>query len=259
MPFIIKIYIFLFVSALSAQNNWKNLTDTFVADTYFGKDNYNYLYFKKNNELFKKNQDTTYYYKNVLLSEIYSIDFKNPLQTVVFYKKHNAVVLLDNFFNEINTLYFNLIADKPEITYASLSQKNKIWVYNAIYKRFGLYNLLKEDIEYIGNTLNFECNIIGSTYNYLYFFNDKNQLHRISIYGFIEKIIDHVDYHSIQIINDNLAITLYENNFYLIDFSDKKTQNIFTVENSFSNFYYQNRNLTIFTNNKIKQININQP
>lgn len=70
-------------------------------------------------------------YNNLIFGDIYSLDTRNALQTMVFYKDQQQVVLLDNMLGETNQI--DLSKSFEWIDLACLSNRdNSFWFYSSI-------------------------------------------------------------------------------------------------------------------------------
>ncbi len=76
-------------------------TTPLQADTFIGIDDFENIYFLKNNILYKKRANDTINYSNVLLGKINSVNIQNPFKIVIFYRDFNSITLLDNNLNEL--------------------------------------------------------------------------------------------------------------------------------------------------------------
>jgi len=136
-------YLFVFLSFLLGINSSaQEIKTAFIksfplkADTYYGTDAFENVYYGINDVLYKKTPTKTYQYNNLALGSISSVSIFNPLELVVFYKDFNSVIILDNTLNPIQKLSF---LDK-NISLVAKAGKNKLWLYNTDVQQLELYN-----------------------------------------------------------------------------------------------------------------------
>jgi hypothetical protein len=109
---------------------------------YVGADAFGWQYTITDNELTKQKDGQAVRYRNVALGEIYKVDLQNPLQLILFYRKFNTVVLLDNQLNETSRINFSDAQQQPVIAEAvGLASQNRLWLYDVNTQQIGLYNL----------------------------------------------------------------------------------------------------------------------
>ena len=113
-----------FAAGKSAVNCWKpQPTQT---ECYVGVDFLKSHYHRTASVLHKESGQKTYTYTNLRFGEIHSVDIRNPLKIVVFYRNFNTVVLLDNRLNELETISF-----EANISFVRKSSGHHLWRYNA--------------------------------------------------------------------------------------------------------------------------------
>jgi len=101
------------------------------ADIFIGMDELDHIYYLKNNILFKKRDQDTINYSNVLLGKITSVNIQNPFKLVVFYKDFNSVILLDNNLNELtNRIDFTKETLFNSVQFVSASSENNLWLFS---------------------------------------------------------------------------------------------------------------------------------
>jgi hypothetical protein len=69
------------------------------------------------------------------LGKITSIDVKNPLITIVFYKNLQSLILLDNTFNIMGEIELNEL-DFMDVTLIDSGPDKSIWIYDSGYQKF---------------------------------------------------------------------------------------------------------------------------
>jgi len=245
-----------------AQNNVTVLViDSVTINTseYLGKDNFDNLYYVANNQLYKKKDTKEFYYKNVGLGRLSQISFENNLQPLLLYSDFNTVVLLDNQLNEVQKIDFNTIDPFLKVSCIGFGGQNKIWFFDSITQKFGLYNSINSSIIFISNTQNTEITKIHSDYNFFYYLDQNNNYSKISIFGKITLLGKLPDYASFCFLDATKIIYRLDNSLHISNLEDHTTSEILIKEKSFTNFFFKDGILSIFTQNKIINYQINLP
>ncbi len=230
-----------------------------TCDIFLGFDNQKSIYSLKNNILTKKSDGITYQYNNLSLGKITKVDFQNPLQIVVFYKNFNSVVLLDNQLNEIKKMDFNLKSTPITLEAVALSSQNQIWIYDSISSKIGLYNVNTDTYKWISTMLENPISYYESDYTHFYWTDINLNLHRISIYGTIEKLGILPKFDVIQLTKNGNSIYKIDNELYYYDLTSKSSSKIAIDEKIISKFFFRDGILSIFTQNEITNYKIILP
>ena len=129
--FLVLVFILLFNSTNSQQLETE-FTNSFSldAETFIGIDEFENIYYIKNNVFFKSSNQETVNYSNLSLGKITSVDIHNPFKIVLFYRDYNCAIILDNKLNELtnkidftkNTLFNNVLL-------VSHSSENNLWLF----------------------------------------------------------------------------------------------------------------------------------
>ncbi|MFD0964827.1 hypothetical protein [Pseudofulvibacter geojedonensis] len=152
------------------------------ADRFLHKDNFDALYYIKNNTLVKKSTNEFYEYNNVLLGNISAIDVLNPLEITLFYKDFNTVVQLDNTLNEINKIDFNILQDFKNVNWAATASNKRLWLYNNDNLQIEIYNFQLEKNEATTQPLAKNIIAYSSNYNFCWLLTNKSIL-QFNVYG----------------------------------------------------------------------------
>ena len=247
-------FILLFCIYGHAQNDISlKFKDSVAMDftSFLGSDNFETYYFKNNNALIKQNTSQKLQYKNVSLGTIESICLTNPLQLVVFYKDFNSLILLDNQLNETLKMDGNLLETPLKIEAFGLASQNKLWIYDDFLQKINLFDLKTNEIKVISTPLNSKIKNYSSDYNYFYWVDEKYNFYSISFFGTIKNLGVVPAYDKIQIMNANKILYSKDNTLFYFDIEKKENLKIEKVINSSDNFFCNNKNLSIFTNNQI--------
>lgn len=226
---------------------------------YIGTDVLGNKYFITDNELIKQVDNNIIKYKNLSLGEIYNVDLQNPLQIVIFYKKFNSVVLLDNQLNEVKKINFSNIEEPIIAEAASLASENRLWVYDITVQRIKLYNFVTN--KFVNLTPPFKDNIkyYHSDYNYFYWIDIKNNYYRTNLFGKVNLLGRIPDYEKVQIISPKEILLKKDNILYHINVENQSSVPIILKEKTYDYFYYKEQILTIFTSTEISNYKIILP
>ncbi|NBW27369.1 MAG: hypothetical protein EBR38_02210 [Flavobacteriaceae bacterium] len=230
------------------------------ASRFLGIDVLSNQYFEENDILYKKNGDQIWQYKNVILGEILKIDIINPLKIAVFFEGFNSVVLLDSQLNEIQQISFSNINKASIITSAvGIAAQNKLWFYDIIAQKIGLFNYLNEDFKYISTPFPGNFKHYESDFNNFQWIDNNLNWYSCNLFGEIKLIRQVPDFDKIQIINNDLILFSKREHLYFLDFKSNKTLEVQNVNKSFEFFIYKDQILSIFTNRQIKNYKILLP
>lgn len=232
---------------------------TINASKYLGKDNFSNLYYVANNQLYKKSKNKEFYYKNVGLGRLTQISFENNLQPLLLYSDFNTVVLLDNQLSEVQKIDFNTIDPFLKVSCIGFGGQNKIWFFDNITQKFGLYNSINSSVTFISNSQNTEITKIHSDYNFFYYLDQDNNYSKISIFGKITLLGKLPIYDSFCFLDATKIIYRIGDSLYISNLEDNTTSEILIKEKSFTNFFFKDGILSIFTQNKITNYQINLP
>ena len=94
-------------------------------------DNFDAVYYRDNNTLYKEKHNTTINYSNIQLGNIDVVDTFNPLKILLFYKNFNTVMILDNRLAEIFKIDFNTVSPYINSSHISAGFDNTLWVFNT--------------------------------------------------------------------------------------------------------------------------------
>ena len=259
---IILRYLFIIISfSLSAQTNYIcNKLDSLQfrkINKFIGKDNFQNYYYLVNNELLKQNNNQTYNYKNLALGKIDDISIENPLQIILLYKSFNIVILLDNQLNEVQKIDFNSINQNLIITSIGFGGQNKLWFFDSVSQKIGIYDLITSSIKFLSTPLKGNITKKITTYNLFYFVNENNEYLSISIFGNIQRIGNLPPNESFCFLDESKIIFTNSNSFFVYDFNLKIISKLDISEKSSQNFFFKDGILSIFTQTKIITYQIN--
>jgi hypothetical protein len=139
---------------LSSQEQDLKFEAAFVldADHFIGTDALHYMYFVKNDVLYKKSEQKTWSYNNVSLGKLTSVDIQNPFKIILFYRDYNTVILLDNNLNELSEA-IGLIG--ANYTLAGFASENNLWLYSKDDNLLKLFNYQNKNVQLVTQPLSF--------------------------------------------------------------------------------------------------------
>ena len=230
-----------------------------AADNFLGYDQFGYFYSIKTNVLSKSKKEETFEYKNISLGKPTKIDFQNPLKIILFYENFNTIILLDNQLSE--TQRINLSENNSPITAtaAGLASQNRLWIYNSLTQEIGLFDYLKNTYQSITPSFQGNLKYYESDFNTFRWIDDKLNWYSCDVFGKIKSLGKVADFDQIQITANQEIVFSKDGKLFL---KDLKKNSIYTIENvdkSFTNFYYKDQILSIFTNQEITNYKITIP
>lgn len=226
-------------------------------DTFIGRDNFENYYYIFDNQLYKKEKKKTINYINISLGKLAKVCIENPLQIILLYESFNTVVILDKQLSEVQKIDFNLSNPFLKISHIGFSGQNKMWFFDSITQRFGLYDLKTAAITFLSNSINSNITELNSNYNFFNYIEAQQNHYSISIFGKIKSIGSMPKYNKVCYLSNTSIIYSNSNKFYTFDFEIKNTIELDILEKTFTNFVYKDGILSIFTQNKIINYQIN--
>lgn len=226
---------------------------------FLGIDGFGWEYTIADNEFRKQKDGQILKYRNLSLGEIYKADLQNPLQIVLFYRKFNTVVLLDNQLNETSRINFSDIPIPLIAEAAALAAQNRLWVYDISTQQLGLYDLAQGSFKTITPPFTDNIKYYHNDYNYFYWIDSTNKFFMANLFGNVGALGIVPAYDSIQIISANEVILQKDNNLYFYNLEKQMQTPISITEKSIKSFQYTSQILTIFTDSEIKTYKVTLP
>ncbi len=232
---------------------------TLKADRFIGVDDFKNIYYIKNNTLHKKTNNRIFTYTNTQLGEITSVDIKNPLKIILFYKNFNTVLIVDNNLNELTTpINFNNTSFSKNAFLVNSSSNNNLWIYSLDDDTLQLYNYQNHKIQFTTQVLSsyqadFKIKNLLSTYKKCWLIGKNNILHFNEYGTFIENI--KLTGFSDATFFKNTLIYLKDNNLYL--YYDEVSLPILLKDKiSIQSFYVNKNDMYIFDGTTIHRYRI---
>jgi hypothetical protein len=238
-----------FMSSLKSGN------EQYVASDAFGA-----VYTLQDNELHKRKEGVLLKYKALSLGDITRIDLQNPLQIVLFYRKFNTVVLLDNQLNEVRRINFSQL--QPSVTdpiiadATGLASQNRLWVFDVNSQRLGLFDLAQNNFKAITPPFTESIEYYHTDYNYFYWIDAANKCYAANLFGKVTFLGDVPKYDKVQMVSSTEVLYMKDNALYLYSLQAGTAKLIELVEKTFDGFQYSAQILSIFTDSEINQYKI---
>lgn len=100
------------------------------ADSFIGVDEFQSMYFIKENILYKKTSKQLFSYSNVGLGKLSSVNIQNPFKVILFYAEFNAAIIIDNNLNELTQkIDFTKETLFNNVAFVTGASQNNIWLY----------------------------------------------------------------------------------------------------------------------------------
>jgi len=227
--------------------------------TFVGTDTFGWRYTIVNDEFRKEKDGKILKYKNVSLGEISRVDLQNPLQIVLFYRKFNTVILLDNQLNETSRINFSDIPQPVVADAVGLASQNRLWVYDINTQELGLYDLARGEFKPITPPFADTLAYYHNDYNYFYWIDAAGESFMANLFGKVTYLGSIPQYDSAQFLDSTSLLLRQGNTLYHYNPATQVQSRIDTGEKSFESFHYASQILTIFTNSEIIQYQITLP
>lgn len=258
------ILLFLSISNLSFSQE-KNIvvtkTDSIQlhTDVYLGQDVYGAWYSITENTLSKRLKNKDWQYKNPALGKIAKVDLQNPLQIVLFYESFNTVVILDNQLNETQKIEFGKMANPIVASAVGLAFGNRLWIYNVLSQKVGLYDYLKNDYREITTPFSGNVKYYTSDFNYFYWIDEQSDWYRCDIYGKVKTIGKAPASEQLQLVADGGLIYKMAEKIYFLDLNGNTLPLLDVDKKTYQSFLYKDKILAIFTKQGITNYKITLP
>lgn len=223
---------------------------------YIGTDAFGWEYTIADNEFRKAKDGKVLKYKNVGLGEIYKADLQSPLQLVLFYRRFNTVVLLDNQLNQTAIINFSELPNGLMAEAAGLASQNRLWIYDVTTQQIGLYDPARNNFRTLTPPFNDGIKYYQSDYNYFYWTDNTGKCFELNLFGKVRPLGTVPDFNTAQLLSPTLLLYAKDNSLYLYNLATQNSKHIDIAEKSFVSFYYASQILSIFTESEIIKYNI---
>lgn len=251
MKYLISVFLLLNLFLVNAQEIEMEFINQFqlIVDEFIGVDEFENLYYIKNNTFYKKGTKETISYTNTQLGKITSVDIKNPLKIVLFYSDFNTVILLDNKLNELsNRIDFNEELFSKNISLLEGSSNNNLWIYSLDDNTLQLYNYKAKKVGFTSQSLSFsktdfKAKQLVSSYKNCWLIGENNIL-EFNEYGTFLNEIQVSGAEDLKLLKEGF-IYLKDNKLYK-NYNKKVSPVKLEKEISIESFYSNNNEIYIF-------------
>lgn len=232
---------------------------------FLGTDAFGARYSIVDNEYRKLTENSLQKYKNLQLGAITRVDLQNPLQVVLFYKRFNTVILLDNQANETRRINFNdpgkpnevmnpIIADA-----VGLASQNRLWLYDINTLQLGLFDITRNAFKIITPPFRDTIRHYQSDYNYFYWIDVTGKCFRANLFGKVDFLGNIPENDAVVIASNRFVLLRNGDVLTLFDMEAQKQTPIAIAEKTFESFQYSGEILSIFTGTQISHYKITLP
>lgn len=159
---------FLYVLCASGQEQTFNLT----ADGFYGVDDFNSVYYQRNNVLYKKNEAGVQQFYDMQLGEITSVDLINPLKVLLFYKETQTVVILDNRLNENQRINLSELQPYRYFERVGLAGERRLWLHDLDQNKIEMFNYISNEVVLTTPVIKMTIKDIYTDYNFCHVYGD---------------------------------------------------------------------------------------
>ncbi|HEU4496418.1 MAG TPA: hypothetical protein VFR70_05150 [Flavobacterium sp.] len=251
---VLSFFILFYLAGLAqapALNPVYSGSSSFEIGQFLGEDNLGGRYALNENEFRKSYGGRVLFYKNIALGKIQRADLQNPLQLVLFYKQFTAAVLLDSQLNETAKINFSELDEPLNPEAVSLASQNRLWVYDMLSQKLGLFDIAKKSFHAITRPLAQPIIYYQSDYNYFYWINAKRQLYASNLFGKISFLGLVPDFEEVQLVGVSKVLGKKDGRLFLYNLETDAMIPIGLNEKSFAGFFYREQILSIFTQQEI--------
>jgi len=228
-------------------------------ERFVGTDVFGWEYVIADNEFRKQKDGRVVKYKNLALGDIYKADLQNPLQIVLFYRKFNTVVLLDNQLNATSIIVFNELP-KPILAEAvGLASQNRLWIYDVNTQQLGLYDPQRNAFRALTPPFNDTITWYQSDYNYFYWTDTTGKCFALNLFGTVTQLGSVPKFDAAQLLSPAVLLLQKDNTLCQYALDTQKQTPVAIVEKTFGAFYYTDGILSIFTDSEFIQYKISLP
>jgi hypothetical protein len=137
-----------------------------VADGFYGVDDFNAIYYQRNNVLYKKSADGIKQFYDVQLGELTTVDLINPLKVLLFYKDTQTVILLDNRLNERQRIKLSELTPYRYFEHVRLAGERRLWLHDLDQNRIELFNYISNEVIVRTPVLKIKIDNLFTDYNF---------------------------------------------------------------------------------------------
>ena len=230
----------------------------FEADRLAGYDKFGFYYGIKDDAFFKYKDGRSIEYKNVSLGKISRVDLQNQLRIVLFYEAFNTAVLLDNQLTETQKIDFSQSNPPVVVTATAMASQNRLWIYDSLSQRIGLWEYLKGTYLLITPPLQGGIVQYGADFNYFQWIDGQHNWYRCDAFGKISLVAKAPEFDAASL-SDEALVFSKGGRLYLFAPKTNQQYPLEILDKTFASFFLKEHILTIFTGHSITNYKITIP
>lgn len=200
-----KTFLFTFLSVSLSMFSQESIEIRFISETPFKLeklvhiDDFNTLYFIKDDVFYKKDAAKTISYNNLQLGTITSSNAYNPLKINLFYKNFNTAIILDNRLAEMFKIDFNILQPYRNISHVSTGNDNTLWIFNQDTQQLEVFDYKNNATRFKTLPINSLVLDMKSNFNYCWLLTQDHLL----IYNYFGTLISKIKNEGFTNISEN--------------------------------------------------------
>jgi len=232
-----------------------------TADSFYGVDDFEAIYYGTNDAFIKKKGKETQQFYDVQLGDLTEVDLINPLSILLFYKDTQTVVLLDNRLNEKQRISLNELTPSRIFEHARLAGERRLWLHDLDQNRLELYDYINNRTLISTAVLKDNVSQLLSDYNFCHVVS-KNHIETYNSYGsktstipFINGSLLDYDFEKLVLLKDHQVNVMRMDKEYR--FRESEITTISISEKEVNSLYLKNGKLYIWTGKRVDVYTIN--
>jgi hypothetical protein len=145
------------------------------------------------------------------------------------------------------------------VTATGIASQNRVWVYSSLTQQIGFFDYLKNSFQLITSPFNGKIKYYESDFTTFQWVDENSNWYSCDVFGKISSLGKIPDFDFIQFVSNQTVLFSKEGLFYFYDVEKSKTYSIENLQKSWTNFYYKDQILSIFTNREISNFKIQLP
>lgn len=250
--------LFILFGKFQQREDWKLIWKIPVNADQIESDNLGNVFVVKDDQLIKYRENGTIFrqYSNKTLGKISSLDVRNPLKIIVFYKDFSRLIFLDNTITENGSPVF---LDEYGLEFAGLvcaSYDNGFWIFDPVQYRLLRFDQNMKNTTRIINLNQIIEKKISPTYmiereNHLFITDPESGILRFDIFGNYINTIPLKNLRKFNVIDKNLIYMDSEGYLVFYDLKLLNFKKIKLPETHIRDLHYYRNSLWILTQDAI--------
>lgn len=222
-------------------------------------DKYGSVYTFMGSVVTKRDSIRKYVYQNTGMGAPQNIELQNPLKPLLFYPNFNAAIILDNLFNEIETLSFQNLDPNLVASAVFTAAQNNLWICNETDQKIYRYELQSRKLQPLTQNLRLNAKWFAADLNFLYWNDAENYLWKLNFFGNMSSDLAIPAFEQLQLLENYGLIYSFDGKIFTLDYKNKQIKNLELPINNFQSFAVKGQFLAIFTESQIKVYYLNIP